>query len=309
MLQQTQVNTVIPYYNRFMESFPTIQDLANADLETVLKHWEGLGYYSRARNLHKGAKYITDELNSIPPENYDETIKIPGFGPYTSSAVLSFAKNKDLAVVDGNVIRVITRLFSISDDMRVEKNKKIIQEIVNNLLPIGYSQLFNEAMMEHGAVTCSPKKPKCTICSIQKNCNAYSSNTVEHLPYKSKKEKIPTRVRTAYILIDSCKQLLITKRSNDEMLGGLWQFPSHYLDEKPSKFIFNAFKPDYKLDKIKHSYSHFKLELHGLVYNIDQTFELNTNEKLVDLDQLEKLPFDNATRKLIRSLESYLRIT
>jgi len=285
MLQQTQVQTVIPYYLRFMERFPTVNDLANAPLDDVLKHWEGLGYYSRARNLHKGAQYLQNSLNSKFPESYEETIKIPGFGPYTTAAVLSFIYNKKHAVMDGNVIRVISRLTAVSDDMRHEKNKQLIQAIVNKDIPESNPAHFNEALMELGATICTPKNPQCTLCPIRDCCRAFSIKKVEMFPFKSKKPKVPIKTRDVTIFYFK-NALLIEQRPTDQMLGGLWKFP----DRVDNEGIL--------LTQIKHTYSHFKLELNVFIQH-ERPVILN-HQKWISFEEISSYAFDTASLKAIK---------
>jgi len=166
MLQQTQVETVIPYYQKFIRKFSTVESLAKSSQEEVLKVWEGLGYYTRARNIHHAAKIIVEKYNSSLPPSRDELLNIPGFGHYTTAALLSLVFNQSYGVVDGNVKRVISRLYAIKDDIRNPKTHHKIQELVDNLLPSNYPGEFNEAMMELGATICTSRSPLCSLCPI-----------------------------------------------------------------------------------------------------------------------------------------------
>ena len=191
MLQQTQVNQVIPYFNRFLEKFPTVQKLAQATQQEVLKAWEGLGYYARARNLHKAAQQIVSRYNGEIPQDKKNLVKLPGFGPYTSHAILSLAFNQPYAVVDGNVTRVISRLFTIRADIQLPDTKKIIQFHMNSLLDKRSPAQFNEAMMELGATICIPLNPTCKSCPINRYCLAFQNNQVQEYPLKSAARKKP----------------------------------------------------------------------------------------------------------------------
>ena len=200
MLQQTQVETVIPYYQNFIRKYRRVEALANSSQEEVLKIWEGLGYYTRARNLHRAARIVVKDYNATLPSNREELLKIPGFGPYTTNAVLSLAFNKPYGVVDGNVKRVLARFYAIKDDIRDPKTHHKIQELMDFLLPAKYAGEFNEAMMELGATICLSKSPLCSDCPVSNSCQAYQNNLEKALPFKSKKTKIPINHSLACII-------------------------------------------------------------------------------------------------------------
>ena len=191
MLQQTQVDTVIPYYHRFLDRFPTVADLAKASQDDVLKAWEGLGYYARARNLHKAAHAIATDFAGDVPKTYGELKSLPGFGPYTTAAVLSIAYDLDHAVLDGNVIRVLTRLFDIRDDVTQTRVKNRLWELAQALLSKGEAGDHNQAVMELGAMICTPKNPACDRCPVQKYCAAHKAGDPQSLPVKAKKNRAP----------------------------------------------------------------------------------------------------------------------
>lgn len=222
MLQQTQMDTVLPYYKRFMEAFPTVFDLAKATQEKVMNLWAGLGYYSRARNLYKSSRVLVDEYEGKFPEDYQKALKLPGIGPYTAGAVLSIAYNKKIPAVDGNVLRVYSRLFNSHVDIGEAKNKKIIEKKIQQLIPEN-ARDFNQALMELGALICLPKNPKCEICPLRKNCKAKEQSIQNDLPIKRKKiknKKIPVAVG----IIHQSDKIMITKTSA-ALLNGLWGFP------------------------------------------------------------------------------------
>ena len=292
MLQQTQVKTVIPYYLKFLKKFNSVKSLAKADEETVLKYWEGLGYYSRARNLHKAAKLIALNFNNRIPEKYDELIKLPGFGPYTTAAVLSIAYGKKFAVVDGNVIRVISRVFAIKDDISDTKTKNMIQKIVDLNIPEKCSSDFNEAIMELGAIICKVDSPLCQSCPLQKNCLAYKNKLTSKLPYKKKKKKVPTKHHFVFLITNGDK-ILIQKRPSAGLLANLWEFP--WAEDKDKLKQFETIK---NIGMIKHQYSHFKLLLDFFVIKNSQEIKLSDNQKWISTNKKDKYPFHKAHSKI-----------
>ncbi|MDZ7690089.1 MAG: A/G-specific adenine glycosylase [Balneolaceae bacterium] len=191
MLQQTRVDQATPYFHRFIDRFPTVQDLAEADQQEVLKVWEGLGYYSRARNMHTAARRVVDEFDGKVPDSWDEITSLKGIGPYTASAVLSIAFGKPYAVVDGNVLRVLTRFFGIENDIRSTKTKNQVQELADNLIHKARPGDFNQAVMELGATVCVPSNPACNECPVNTNCTAFKTVKQDEIPYKSPAKKKP----------------------------------------------------------------------------------------------------------------------
>ncbi len=208
-----------------MAQFPTVFELAEASQQQVLKAWEGLGYYSRARNLHYAAKTVVSDYSGNLPESYDEIIKLKGIGPYTSAAITSIAFNQPNAVVDGNVIRVITRYYGIEDDVRSSKTTKQVQQLVDKLISTDLPADFNQAMMELGATVCSPSKPDCLNCPIQSGCVATKTAKTETIPYKSSAKKKPHKHIGVGIIEREDETVLIALRPENVMLGGLWEFP------------------------------------------------------------------------------------
>ena len=225
MLQQTRVDQVIPYYRRWMNAFPSWSVLALAPQGDVLKLWEGLGYYSRARNIHAAAKTIVSEYDGTPPATAAELKKIQGIGPYTAAAIASLVFNEDAAVVDGNVVRVLSRLFAFGGDTRSSAGKKQMQTWADALLVNGRAGEFNEAMMELGALVCLPKSPRCPECPMKGVCVAFAENAPEKFPAMKKKKKVPHIVVGAAVTLNRKGEVLIAQRKQDDMLGGLWEFP------------------------------------------------------------------------------------
>lgn len=225
MLQQTRVAQGLPYFLRFTEAFPTVFDLAKADEEQVLKLWQGLGYYSRARNLHKTAQQVAFDFNGKFPANYAELLKLKGIGEYTAAAIASFAYNESVPVVDGNVYRVLSRYFEVETDIASSGAKKEFTQLAAELLPAGEANLFNQAIMEFGALQCVPKNPDCTNCIFNNSCAALQKKKVAQLPIKSKKVKVRTRFFTYLVFEDEVNNTLIQKRTQKGIWHNLYEFP------------------------------------------------------------------------------------
>lgn len=225
MLQQTRVAQGLPYFMRFTERFPTVFNLANATEEEVLKLWQGLGYYSRARNLHKTAKKIAFEFNGEFPKSYLELLKLKGVGEYTAAAIASFAYNENVPVVDGNVYRVLSRYFDLETDISSAGAKKEFTQLAAELVPKGKANLFNQAIMEFGALQCVPKNPDCSNCIFNDSCLALQKKKVAQLPYKSKKTKVRSRFFNYLVFSDDNQNTIITKRSQKGIWHNLYEFP------------------------------------------------------------------------------------
>lgn len=225
MLQQTRVAQGLPYFLSFTDSFPSVFDLANADEEEVLKLWQGLGYYSRARNLHGTAKYIASELNGIFPDNYTDLLKLKGVGEYTAAAIASFSYDEVVPVVDGNVFRVLSRYFDIETDIASSGAKKEFTALAKELIPKDNPAIFNQAIMEFGALQCVPKNPNCEICVLNSACLALKYNKVNELPVKLKKTKVRNRYFNYIVFSDENQHLIIRKRIEKGIWHNLYEFP------------------------------------------------------------------------------------
>jgi A/G-specific adenine glycosylase len=223
MLQQTRVAQGLPYYKRFMKSFPSVFDLAKAPEQNVLRMWQGLGYYSRARNLHRCAKRVVKNFNGHFPDSFKELIKLPGIGDYTAAAIASFAFREAVAVVDGNVFRVLARIFGIETDIASNEGKKYFFSLANKLIDTDRPDLFNQALMEFGALHCLPKNPKCSECIFSKSCEANLRNLQAVLPVKSKKLKVKTRY-FYYFIFRNNNKLLMRQRTDKDIWRGLNDF-------------------------------------------------------------------------------------
>ena len=315
MLQQTRVDTVIPYYHRFLEAFPTVYDLANAEQQQVLKLWEGLGYYSRARNLHQAAKTVVNEFDGEIPASQKKITTLKGIGPYTAAAILSIAYQKPYAVVDGNVIRVLTRYFGIKEDIRSAAVKNQVQELADGLIPEKQPGDFNQSVMELGATICKPQNPECERCPVSSNCIAFNSAQTDSIPYKSPAKKVPHHHIGVGLIVNDNGELLIALRPNNVMLGGLWEFPGG--KKEKSESIKNTVARELreeigvdvevfnKFQDLKHAYSHFKITLHAYWCKIidgDPTPNSSIELKWVTLEEINEYPFPKANKTLIEEL-------
>lgn len=224
ILQQTRVEQGTPYYLKFVEQYPNVADLASADIDKVLKLWEGLGYYSRARNLHQAAQFIHTELGGIFPKDHKEILALKGVGQYTAAAIASFAYDLPYAVLDGNVFRVLARFFGLSNPIDTTQGKKLFAKLAQELLDIKNPAAYNQAIMDFGALQCTPKSPKCVSCPLQKQCASFADNTVSRYPVKSKKLKKRTRYFN-FLLLQQDNKVLIEKRTQKDIWQGLYQFP------------------------------------------------------------------------------------
>jgi A/G-specific adenine glycosylase len=224
MLQQTRVAQGLPYYLAFVEAFPTVFGLAAADEEKVLKLWQGLGYYSRARNLHATAKKVAND-GGIFPSSYQELLKLKGIGEYTAAAIASFSYNEAVPVVDGNVFRVLSRVFDIETDIASSRAKKEFTALANELIPKNEPALFNQAIMEFGALQCVPRNPDCAICPVNDACLALKLGKVDQLPVKLKKQKVTDRYFNYLVFSDEHENLLLNKRTQKGIWHNLYEFP------------------------------------------------------------------------------------
>lgn len=297
ILQQTRVAQGTAYYHRFLKKFPTVKNLAQASEDEVLEIWQGLGYYSRARNLHAAAKHIGKELGGRFPQNYDSLLKLKGIGEYTAAAIASFAYHEDKAVVDGNVIRVISRLYKIEEDVRSAKIVARIKEITQSLLPAGSAYLFNQALMELGAMVCSPRNPSCKACVVATNCEARKAEIQESLPYKSKLK--PRRVRFLnYLLLEVGGMLYFTKRGPKDIWEGLYEpilledkvafeLPEQYL--KPFEFSGEGVEIVNLISPTKHILSHQELWVSLCHVRLQSKPDMEGG-KWINISELERLP-------------------
>lgn len=268
MLQQTQVQTVIPYFNRFMECFPTVKDLALAAEDQVLSLWSGLGYYSRARNLHKTAKIIHDQYKGIFPETLEQLMELPGIGPSTAAAIVSQAFNKPAAIMDGNVKRVLARFFRVHGWPEQADIKKTLWNFANHCMPEQRCADYTQAIMDLGATCCTSKKPDCTHCPLNKNCQALDYEEQLILPTRKIKKQVPEYAQQFLVLHNHDDLIYLEKRPPTGLWGGLWCLPGIDTEKCPLNFIeFNYAlqgETPKQLMSFKHKFSHFHLQIHAV---------------------------------------------
>ena len=309
ILQQTRVNQGLPYYLKFIDAFPAVADLANADEDLVLKLWQGLGYYSRARNLQFSAKLILSEFGGNFPDNHADILKLKGVGSYTAAAISSFSFGLPFAVLDGNVIRVLSRVFGIQTPFDTTAGKKQFQKLAQELLDKKNPAEYNQAIMEFGALQCVPKSPKCNDCPIVNDCIAFNTNTVSLLPVKSKKLKVKNRF-LHFLVINKNNEVLIGKRKSG-IWQGLYEFPFLEFDENlneksvlKSPLWINFFKDSVKqISSISEVYIH-KLshqKIHAKFWEIDVNSFRSSDFKIVKCNELQKYPVSSLIEKYLNS--------
>jgi A/G-specific adenine glycosylase len=277
MLQQTQITTVIPYYEEWMSRFPTVGDLAQASLDEVLKLWQGLGYYSRARNLHAASKIVLNQYSGQLPEEVSELMKLPGIGRYTAGAIASIAFGRPEPVLDGNVIRVISRLVDLQEDTTRSSTRNELWRLSSALVPHEKPGDFNQSIMELGQRICHPAKPNCSECPVSNFCIAYERGTQYERPVRPPSKRIPHYNVVAGIIWweqpSPDGKFLITRRPFDSMLGGLWEFPGGKVEdsEENAEALRREIAEELSIDiqvgqhlcEVKHAYTHFRITLHA----------------------------------------------
>ncbi len=316
MLQQTQVNTARPYYRRFLAQFPTLRKLAEAELGVVLKCWEGLGYYARARNLHRAARMLIMNRGGRIPDGWEEFRALPGVGNYIAAAVLSIAFDRPLAVVDGNVKRVLARLLAMAAPVNQTPSHKIFQAEADRLLQRRRPGDFNQAVMELGALVCTPAAPQCSICPLARFCAAHRGGTLAQYPRRAPSRKVP-EVQIAVGVVFKKGRVLITRRPEQGLLGGLWEFPGGKLreDEAPAEACVREIKEEVNLDvsiegpltRVRHAYSHFRIQMH--VFRCRFTagrVRRNgpTAHRWIRMTEIDRFAFPRANQKFIPLLKA-----
>ena len=308
MLQQTRVETVIPYFEKWLQLFPTIKDLAEATEQDVLTAWEGLGYYSRARNLHKAAKIVAEEFGSELPRDLIELRKLPGIGRYTVGAIASIAFGMDEPTLDGNLRRVFSRLFDISEPADTPAGENILWGIATDHLPSGKAGDYNQALMDLGATICLPKKPRCLLCPLLDMCEARINGTQEIRPVLKPKKEVPHYVHAAGVIVKK-KMVLLSKRPSKGLLGGMWEFPNERVDGDPAEVLESAIEKGYglkiqrdeALGTVRHAYTHFKVTVN--VFRCKLVSKSNhKNLEWVELEKLDKYPMGRVDRQIAELL-------
>jgi A/G-specific adenine glycosylase len=314
MLQQTRVETVIPYYRRFLSRFPTLRSLAEAELDDVLKAWEGLGYYARARNLHRAARRVMEHHGGQLPAEREALLALPGIGAYTVGAVLSLAFGQDAAVLDGNVRRVLSRLFAIDGDPRSAATRRKLWNLAEALLPPGQAGLFNEALMDLGATVCIPRDPRCADCPLSEGCQGHQGGDPERYPTRVQRRPLP-HYDVAAGVIWRGDQLLISKRHTDDLLGGLWELPGGTREsgETLEECLVREVREELGIEiavgdlmmAVRHAYTHFRVTIHVFHcrYLSGQPQALGCADwRWVRPDELDDFAFPAADRRIISSL-------
>jgi A/G-specific adenine glycosylase len=318
MLHQTQVTTALPYYRRFLARFPTVFDLAQALLEEVLKAWEGLGYYARARNMHCAAQSIVAEFGGRIPDGYDALRRLPGIGDYTAGAILSIAFGQDRAAVDGNVLRVLSRVLHVTTDIADPATKRQIETLAAHLLPPGEAGDFNQALMDLGATVCLPRRPRCLICPLPTVCAANQLGIQELLPVRAPKKPAPHYQVAAAVIWRNGQggEFLIAQRLPKGLLGGLWEFPGG--KQEAGESLPDCLKREIReelgfgiavgdlLVVVEHAYTHFRITMHTF-HCCPQEGEPQTIGvaawRWIMLDQVGDFAFSAADHKIIAALK------
>jgi len=306
ILQQTRVAQGLPYYEKFRIAYPSIKDLAVADEEEVLKLWQGLGYYSRARNLKKTAEIICKDYGGRFPETYKELLKLKGIGPYTAAAIASFAFKEKKAVVDGNVYRVLSRVFGIDEPINKSSGQKLFQELADSLIDSENPDLFNQGIMEFGATECTPTKPNCSGCIFNDRCVALATSKIDDLPVKLSKIKVRKRYLHYLMLLDQHRNTRFVKRPNDGIWAGLYEFPmietstsgeltvneiEYFLGQSAAVTLLSA-------DPMVHKLSHRHLEVRVYRVEVEDLFE-----PVVSMDEIDQYPTSTLMERLLQQFK------
>jgi len=308
MLQQTRVETVIPYFERWMRLFPTVRALADASEREVLNAWEGLGYYSRARNLHKAATVIVREHGGKLPESMAELLQLPGIGKYTAGAIASIAFGADEPALDGNLKRVYARLFDVAIPADTPAGERALWEIARKNLPKGRAGDFNQALMDLGAALCIPKHPRCPLCPLAELCKARENGTQELRPVKRPKKSLPHHVHAAGVIQRGGK-VLLARRPSKGLLGGMWEFPNGRVKGEPAEALAQALEAGYRLKVrgkealgvVQHAYTHFKVTVHAFRCDLLAISD-DENLRWVAVGKLDEYPMGKVDRRIAELL-------
>jgi len=310
MLQQTPVKKVTPYYRRFTEAFPTIRALAQAPLDDVLKLWEGLGYYSRARNLHKAVGIVIEEHGGILPCSVEELMALPGIGRSTAGAIVAIAFRGDAPVLDSNARRVIARLHAIREDLRRPSVERSLWDFSRGMILKGKGRETALALMDLGAMVCTPRNPKCPLCPLADWCRGYRSGLQDAIPRKAAKKPLPHHDVVIAVIENREGKILIDRRPEEGLLGGLWEFPGG--KRKPGESLSKALEREIreelrigfrnlgKIGTVDHAYSHFRITLHA--YRLRKTGGRVRSDRIwrwVRPGELDNYAFPGANRKLL----------
>lgn len=308
MLQQTRVETVIPYFERWMARFPNVKTLAEAAEQDVLNLWEGLGYYSRARSLHKAAKIVAKDYAGKLPRDLEALRKLPGIGRYTLGAIASIAFGMDEPTLDGNLRRVFARLLDVAEPADSPAGEKILWTLAAGHLPKGNAGDYNQALMDLGATVCLPKNPRCLICPLVEVCEARQNGTQADRPVLKPRKELPHYVHASGIVMKN-GHVLLAKRPSKGLLGGMWEFPNGRINRDPANELARVLRTEYKL-KVKrkealgivnHAYTHFRVTVHA--FRCDPaSMSRNVNMKWVRVSELANYPMGKIDRQIALKL-------
>lgn len=311
MLQQTKVDTVIEYYNNFTARYPTIFDLAKAPEQEVLKEWEGLGYYSRARNLHEAVKEVVSTYDGIVPENPKDLGALKGIGPYTQGAILSIAFDQAEPAVDGNVMRVLARILLIKDNIMDQKTRRRFEKIVREIISEEDPSAFNQALMELGALICVPRSPRCNECPVQRHCRAFATNNERNVPVRITKKRQKSLEYITVCLYDEAGNIAIEQRPKTGLLANMWQFPMFDKNDLKQQSLVDLFAERYGLDirieeklgDVKHIFSHLTWHLTVHHASVNQMTTSDSELTFVSSTELLSYPISVAHQKVMKLLE------
>ena len=314
MLQQTQIKTVLPYYDRWLKTFPDVHSLARAPLDKVLKLWEGLGYYSRARNLHKAAKMIVEKFDGVIPSDLESLRSLPGIGRYTAGAIASIAYQKRVPLVDGNVFRVFSRVFNCKDDIGKPETQKKFYELATDLVSEEEPGNFNQALMELGSLVCIPDVPQCPSCPVKSLCISFKEGNPSELPVRANGLKVK-KIEMVVGLLTQENKILVRRRPASGIWGGLWELPGTVRKKGESLEVAlqNEFQNEIgvalniqkKVKPIEHRFTHRLAKIHPFECKLenDQKFKIrNRNVKWADRNALAKLSFPVPHQKILQEL-------
>lgn len=316
MLQQTRVETVIPYFEKWMRLFPNVRALAETSEHNVLNAWEGLGYYSRARNLHKAAKIVVEQYNGKVPRDLEALRKLPGIGRYTLGAISSIAFKMDVPALDGNIKRVYSRIFDISEPVDSTVGEKILWDLAETHLPKGQAGDYNQALMDLGATICLPKNPRCLICPLMKICKARINGTQNQRPVMKPKKDVPHYIHAAAVIVGQTgnvrNRVLMAQRPAQGLLAGMWEFPNGRVTGDPAKGLAKALKTGYNLKgravrnkevltTVQHAYSHFKVTVYAFQCEL-QSAPQNANLRWIPMSDLDGYPMGKIDRQIAKMI-------